>query len=147
MRRASGGSTEELIVWDERVVVSEDQIDSEHRKLFSIINDLYRIVGEDGDQAAIETSYAAMLDYTRTHFQHEEDLMQKRKFGEYADHCQEHQDLIRRLTELHNEYRAGRKSAATDLLNFLASWWLNHIAAFDTRLAEFVRGDKKQHAA
>jgi hemerythrin-like metal-binding protein len=145
--RRAGGESEELIEWNDRVMVSESTIDSEHRKLFAIINDLYRIVSQEGEEAAVEPCYAAMMDYTRTHFAHEEALMERRGYAEFPAHRQEHQDLLRRLDELHEEYRAGRKTAATDLLNFLASWWMTHIAAFDTRLAEFIRGDVKRAAA
>jgi hemerythrin-like metal-binding protein len=145
--RSAGGDSAELIAWTERVMVSETAIDTEHRKLFGIINDLYRVVSRKGDQAAVEPCYAAMMEYTRTHFAHEETLMERRGYAEFPAHRQEHQDLLRRLEELHDEYRAGRKTAATDLLNFLASWWMTHIAAFDTRLAEFIRTSSGRAAA
>jgi hemerythrin-like metal-binding protein len=139
VRRAGGDAGDTLIAWDDKVIIDEPAIDGEHRKLFQTINDLYREIRQGHARGAVDAAFASMLDYTRTHFGHEQALMEKRGFAEATEHRQAHDDMMARMVELHGQYQAGRATAGEDLLNFLASWWMNHVATFDTRLAGFMR--------
>lgn len=138
VRNAGNGEPHDLIVWKDELCVHNETIDREHRHLFAIINDLYRIVVGGNDAAAVTAAFNAMLDYTKTHLAHEEDLMSSISYPEIAKHKKQHQGLIKRLVTLHEEYLDGRQEAGTDLMNLLGSWWVTHTMTFDTQLADFI---------
>jgi len=148
VREADGTSDQVLVQWDASLALLNEQIDSEHQWVIDVVNDLYRTVNQGaGETADFTSAFDAMMRYTATHFEHEEELMRDRHYPEFEKHRKQHQGFIRKLNALHGEFRAGRKNAGADLLNLLASWWQSHISSFDARLAEFMRDGPSARAA
>jgi methyl-accepting chemotaxis protein len=139
VRAADGKGNETLVTWDATLGGLSNKIDAEHQGVIQVINDLYRTMTEDGSAAKVTATFDAMMRYTRTHFAHEESLMQAQGYPDLAKHQRQHEGFIKRLDRLHEEYRNGRTEAGTDLLNLLAGWWQTHISSSDARLAEFMR--------
>ncbi|MDY0873213.1 bacteriohemerythrin [Dongia rigui] len=139
VRKADGSESSELIEWNDSLTIGEKEIDDEHSQIMATINDLHRTISSGADGAAVRRSFQRMMEYTRTHFSHEEALMNARQYPELIEHKRAHDGFDRRLNQLHERFQQGHREAGTDLLNLLSSWWMTHISTADTKLAHFLR--------
>lgn len=132
------------IIWNDRYSVGHDEMDSHHRKIFSLINELYESMKTlSGTQ--LETLLEALWDYSRVHFQAEEDLLRFAEYPGLAEQENAHRNYERRLQSLVSQTRGDYRSFAEDYLCFLREWWLNHILKMDACYADYVRkADRKR---
>lgn len=140
VRKADGGASEDLVEWNESLLINEKEIDEEHHQIMTTINELHRAVGSNANAAAIDACFDKMMQYTRNHFRHEEALMESRHYPVVAEHKRADDGFERRLNQLFDRYKGGHREAAVDLLNLLSSWWMTHISTADTQLAQFLHG-------
>ncbi|MBI2256899.1 MAG: bacteriohemerythrin [Proteobacteria bacterium] len=140
VRKADGGDAGDLVEWNDSLTIGQKEIDDEHGQIVATINDLHRVISSGAGAARVEASFRRMMEYTHTHFSHEEALMDARHFPELAEHKRAHDNFVRRLNQLHDRFQQGHRAAGTDLLNLLSSWWMTHISTADTQLAQFLRG-------
>ena len=138
VRKADGAESSELIEWNDSLTIGQKEIDDEHGQIMATINDLHRAISSGADAASVGSSFQRMMDYTRTHFSHEEALMAARGYPDLTDHKRAHDGFDRRLNQLHERFQQGHREAGTDLLNLLSSWWMTHISTADTQLANFL---------
>ena len=52
----------------------------QHKRLLDLINQLYVSMKAGGSKESVQTSVDALIEYTRTHFSMEEDLMRKNSY-------------------------------------------------------------------
>jgi len=140
VRKADGGSWGDLVDWNDNLTIGQKEIDDEHGQIMATINDLHRMISSGAGATSVEASFRRMMEYTHTHFSHEEALMAARSYPELAEHKRAHDGFVRRLNQLHDRFQQGHREAGTDLLNLLSSWWMTHISAADAQLARFLRG-------
>ncbi len=62
--------------WDSKCSVDVDEMDSQHKKLIAIINDLYKAMMSGRSQDVAESTLDELIRYTIDHFSAEEELMQ-----------------------------------------------------------------------
>ncbi len=117
-----------------------DFVDQEHAKLFSIANDAYELLMND----FIPDKYDYILnviqelkDYTKYHFQHEEEYMisigYKRLLSQKVDHA----DFIEKLENIDtSSIDEKQKDVLLELLDFLNSWLIGHIYKRDKLIAQ-----------
>ncbi len=120
--------------WKDGYKIGHDEIDAQHKQLFSMVNDLLAAT----DTAGLTTGAMALFKYTREHFAHEEQLMRRINYPAMANHQAQHDSLISRLNEV--AARIANETINREVLEaFLSDWLLNHIATTDTKLATYVR--------
>jgi methyl-accepting chemotaxis protein len=140
VRKADGRGGGDLVDWNDSLTIGEKEIADEHGQIMATINDLHRVISSGAGATSVEASFRRMMEYTHTHFAHEEALMAARGYPELAEHKRAHDGFVRRLSQLHDRFQQGHREAGTDLLNLLSSWWMTHISAADAQLARFLRG-------
>lgn len=118
------------------------QIDKEHAGLFAIINDVYKIVEEEYSEERYD-DVLALLDrldeYTKTHFAHEEEIMEQNHFPELEFQKNAHASFIERLSDRDMaENMENPKEFLEDLLDFLYAWLGNHIMKHDRKIGKYV---------
>ena len=119
-----------------------EQIDREHEKLFAIINDIYKLVEEDYSDERYD-DVLELLDrleeYTQTHFQHEEEIMEQNHFPELDIQRNAHTSFIERLSDRDmGEGMENPKEFLENLLDFLCAWLGNHIMKHDKKIGDYV---------
>jgi hemerythrin-like metal-binding protein len=85
------------------------------------------------DQGAVLT---ALVDYTHTHFQFEEDLMRRVGYEETDSHVQQHHDLVRAVAAMVDAQARGEQADAEALVVFLRDWLTGHIMGTDRVLGQ-----------
>jgi len=119
-----------MIVWSRSFSVGVSQMDNEHQRLIGIINNLYGSMRSGRSKDAIGTILDELVDYTKTHFAHEERLMQDAGYGGLADQKRAHEALVAQVQEIQGKYRTGT-ALGQEVMTFLKNWLLNHIQGMD----------------
>jgi hemerythrin-like metal-binding protein len=137
-----------FVAWDDSYSVGVEQLDNDHRRLIQLINNLQTAIhypaGEQFEREALD----ALVDYTRTHFKREEELMEKYDFPGFEAHRQIHQNMIAEVDALMASYDKDPEKTLEKASSCLKRWLLNHINGTDQEYAAFFRQKNIQaHAA
>ena len=63
------------IAWKDYYSVGDESLDAQHKQLLGIINELYGAIEQGADRLAVRPILDRLLQYTLTHFKHEEEVM------------------------------------------------------------------------
>jgi hemerythrin len=129
-----------LIEWSDRLSVGCGWIDTEHRRLIDLLNGLHEALNNGAARERLGLILDGLVDYTVTHFAHEESEMARQKYPLSLTHHIEHADLTRQVLELQASYRAGEATALSlEVMWFLRDWLSKHILETDLKLGAFLR--------
>lgn len=121
-----------------------DEIDNEHRQLFSLLNDSIAMVAEADDVTAIANNLVTKLkDYALNHFAHEEAYMESIHDPELRLQKREHAafaDKVNSFT-LDTASTAAAKESLNDLLRYLVRWLYRHILSSDMMIGKTEPND------
>jgi len=125
-----------LIVWSSKYDLGIPIIDEQHRGIVSTINSLHFGMQNDYGKSMLSPIVDTMQDYTRIHFQIEENFLEKIDFPTVNKHRELHRELSSQLAN------AGRDSMLDkdpyQFLVFLKNWWLNHICNEDLIYRNYI---------
>jgi len=123
-----------LLAWNDRLSVGVASIDKQHQKLVSLLNDFYDAAQAGRGKEKLELLLAALVDYTKVHFSHEEQLFAKSSYPDAATHKKLHDDLTGQVLALQKHYQAGDDAAlSVEVLKFLKNWLITHIQGADKK--------------
>jgi methyl-accepting chemotaxis protein len=128
--------------WSDRLSVGEASIDSQHRRLVELFNDLLDALHANDSHDIIKKVLEDLLKYTQFHFGHETELMTKSGYPEQKDHLAKHTALIEQALEYRRRFLAG-ESVGPELTTFLRDWLINHILKTDRQLALFLNQQRE----
>ena len=138
MAASPGEELVKELMWDKTLSVEVDEIDQDHRRLVDIFNILNHSV-RDGDASDyIEAVLEELVSCTVWHFRHEERLMLKYDYPGFADHKEEHAELIDSARELQQKFLQAGKQLANDDIDFLEVWLTKHILVTDMPLGAYL---------
>ncbi len=120
-----------IITWTEGYSVSVEEMDEQHKKLIELINGFYDALQTDTGQEVISSLFNGVLDYTKTHFAREEELMKDHGFPEYEAHKVEHNELVEEVLDIHQKYTDGDTDTVGKLALLLSNWLMDHIVMKD----------------
>lgn len=106
-------------------------VDSQHKVLFDIINELHAAMMKGQAQSMTGPLLKKLADYTKSHFAAEEGMMTIAKYPGLAEHKIKHRDLIKQVEDYVARYEKGEITINLHLLNFLRDWLTNHIQKVD----------------
>lgn len=142
------------IAWDSKFELGIPVIDSQHKKLVSLCNNLYeglmksKTEEQNGWQSSLTNTLRECVDYVKTHFHAEEAIMQAAGYENYANHKKLHEDFIYKILDTTREFDKATFSTALQFVRFLYDWILGHIAHEDKlyvkSILEYYRERKNQ---
>ena len=124
--------------WNDGFSVGVGCFDDEHRRLIDLINSLYDALRENREEEILDRALDELLDYTRTHFAHEEALLAEYGYSGFDEHKKEHETLTLQAEALREQFRAGSASVLLDAGKFLRNWLSNHILGMDMSYGAFL---------
>jgi hemerythrin-like metal-binding protein len=119
-----------FIEWSRSFSVQVSKMDQEHQRLIDLINKLYTAMREGRGKEAIGSVLDELIEYTKTHFAHEEQLMRESGYAGYDDQKRAHEALINQVMETKQKLAAGAV-LSQEVMSFLKSWLVNHIQGMD----------------
>ncbi len=112
--------------------ISFEDLDSDHQRLFSILERLREFSQVDCDPIIVGETLADLNDYTTFHFRREAAVMKANDYPGYEIHIQAHRKLEDKLEQfLSNQSLSVDTNLRTDLVEFLEVWFVDHIMSMD----------------
>ncbi|WP_420208544.1 bacteriohemerythrin [Candidatus Electronema sp. JC] len=126
-----------LITWDESLSVKVAEIDSQHRKLVAMINELHDAMKSGKGKDVMGRILSGLISYTDSHFKVEEKYFAQFKYPDTAAHVKEHVAFVKKVTEFQIDFEGGRLTVSIDTLYFLRDWLQGHIKGTDKKYSAF----------
>lgn len=120
-----------LFTWNDSYSVKVTQCDEQHKKLFAIVNELADAMRMGKGQEVVNKTVAELLQYTRTHFQQEEELMKKANYPQLQAHQEMHRKFVSEVELVQKQIKGGQHANSVGVLNMVRDWLVNHIQKVD----------------
>ena len=129
-----------FFLWDDSLSVGIDIIDSQHKYLINIANDLYsKMILNDGAGAhAIMPALKLLMDYTEIHFSQEEKIMQDCNYPNLQSHKLIHLEFVEKLNYFRQCIKEYPLVISQEIVFFLRDWLIKHIQGEDTRIRNYL---------
>ena len=129
-----------LFEWTPEYSVSVLRFDSEHKKLFALVNQLSDAMSAGRGRAIVARVLQELTDYARRHFAGEEEAMRRAGYEGLEAHIAEHRQLADQVAKYYAEWAADESTSPIDLLFFLRNWLQKHILECDTKYGKAMNG-------
>lgn len=124
-----------IFKWKDRFNTGIEEIDNQHKRLFEIGSELFELASlDDGvdHYDEIVRLIDDLKDYTKYHFNFEEEYMEKFNYSDIDNHKREHQKFIDKLNETQSkDIDMEQKQVILDMIEFIISWVSGHIVGTD----------------
>lgn len=127
-----------LIEWNDTLSVGVTKFDNQHKNLIKIINDLNDAMRVGKGKDVMTNILNELINYTRFHFQSEEEAMEAANFPQLDDHKYEHGILTEQVMEFYREFNAGKKMITIQVMQFLKDWLNKHILGSDKLYTKYL---------
>jgi len=135
----------QYVNWSDKFLTGNESIDTDHRKLFSLIGDLYGYVQIEDATNELDIAITELVDYVHAHFEREEQLMAAAAYPDLDSHKEEHRKLQKRVLDYMASYRADPLAFDLDeFMEFLISWLKNHILKSDMAYVPYLLRETKE---
>ena len=130
----------ELVTWTDDFTVNNVIIDGQHKELVRLTNEFYAGVQMGGVMAKVYflQTIKGAVNYVKTHFVTEEEIMQKVDFPLYDEHKKEHEDFINAVTKQVNVFENEDNPDPAGFVKYLMNWVLKHIADSDKKYVPYI---------
>lgn len=128
-----------FVLWNESYSVGISRIDTQHKKLIDILNELYESFVDQTTGQKLEHIIEELNDYANYHFKTEEELFDEYAYPDTEKHVKEHQEFLNKITKFSDDLKANKKILTFQLMNFLRNWLLNHICGSDQEYVEHFK--------
>lgn len=129
------------IIYDNRYSVHNEEIDNQHRKLFSIVNRLADISGSESSELLQVLN--DLVDYLSVHFHSESMFMRAMNYPDFHAHAKEHDLFIKKVSGFLQDYEKQTPELTTKMLLFLREWVFTHTTRLDMKYADYFAGTRK----
>ena len=120
-----------LITWGKKLEVGIGIIDSQHRRLVNLINQLDKAIEEGRGNEVVADTLKGLIDYTHTHFRTEEELLKEHDYEDYDLHCREHRIFTDQIEIYRDRLDAGSLRISSNVMGYMRGWLLTHIGSSD----------------
>ncbi|MDW8372999.1 MAG: bacteriohemerythrin [Planctomycetota bacterium] len=128
-----------LFIWNSSYELGIPAIDRQHQGLVHTINELHDAMMAGQDRDVTVRVILRLINYTKVHFDAEEQLLLSKGYPAYSDHRQSHHVFVKRVLDFHNQYLDGRVVLSAEVLTFLKDWLTHHIFEEDRAYAQWLR--------
>jgi len=120
-----------LFAWCDDYAMRIPSIDAQHRGLVDMLNSLHNGMLEGTGQEQLGPLLRGLIDYTGSHFEHEEQLFAQYQYPQAERHTQEHRELTQKVLEFKDKLESGQARITVELMIFLKDWLIHHILGSD----------------
>jgi hemerythrin-like metal-binding protein len=120
--------------WSDKLSIGVKEMDDQHKKLISKINDLMDNIDKSSNQEVL-SQYTSLGDYVVKHFKEEELFMESINYDGLASHKIIHKKLLDQLGEFADQIKNDTLDSQK-LFSFLELWLKSHIMGIDAKYGE-----------
>lgn len=126
-----------IIEWNDSFSVNVAEIDFQHKKLVSMINELNDAMAKGKGKDAIGKIIDGLVSYAGTHFATEEKYFDMFKYPGSLSHKKEHADFVKKVGEFQEGFSKGDLALTIEVMRFLKDWLTKHILGLDKKYGPF----------
>ncbi len=126
------------IQWTEQFSVGVPSLDKQHKEIVNIINTLLETPRLVASSPEISQTLLKLNKYAIEHFELEEELLSSCGYPNVAEQIESHLGYSRKVILLHKKALHYENLVPIELLNFLSSWWTDHILHDDMAYKTFM---------
>jgi hemerythrin-like metal-binding protein len=130
-----------LVKWTPDFSVGIERFDAAHRHLISLLNKTQMSLGNCREAIILGAILGELVWYTRWHLRDEELHMKFSVYPGLGPHKAEHDRFRKLVDQFVDQFHAGQKSIAVDVLKALRDWLTTHILESDAAYARFFQAD------
>jgi len=131
-----------LVRWDEKYLVGDEVIDSDHRALFTLINEFYDAFQETKKRSDLVAILTKLVKYAEAHFQREEAIMHACGYMLLGEHQLSHTKLYETIYALNERLASDPAPLDRAAIAFLKNWLVDHVVTEDLKVGEFLHQQK-----
>lgn len=121
-----------ILAWNEAYSVGSAMIDSDHRILINLVNQLHDAMETGQSRDVLGSVLNVLTEYVEHHFHREELLMERIGYPDRQTHIQNHRELETKVRSIRDCWLAGERQVLDDeVLGFLKRWLSDHILRAD----------------
>lgn len=125
----------ETLAWRNQMELGYPPLDDEHKLFLDVVNESVHIA-QNRNINQMDAVFEKCYEYARTHFPHEEDVMERISFPDLQSHMDSHQLFIKNISELRQLFHSAKTTDEKEQIvvktaNFLNVWFLGHILSRD----------------
>jgi hemerythrin len=126
--------------WNDELAMNIEDIDNQHKELFSRLNALLAACATNQDKDAVASYLSFLREYVAYHFAAEEREMLTHGYPGLAKHESEHVQFKNRVNQLYDSFLAHGVTIPILVAAISSSgeWLVNHIHKTDKALAAFL---------
>jgi hemerythrin-like metal-binding protein len=125
-----------FIDWKSSFETGIPAIDQQHRRLVEMINEFHEAMKARRGAEKSREILEGLVDYTKTHFRDEENLLRAKGYVALATHMALHKDLLVQVAAFVDKYNTQQQVSSLDLSEFLRNWLTQHILQEDMKYAK-----------
>ena len=126
-----------FIDWNSNLSVNIEEIDSQHKNLIKVINELHEAMKNGKGKDILGKIVNSLIDYTTTHFNTEENYFIKFGYPETGTHKKEHSAFVQKAAQFKEGFEKKEMALTIEVMNFLSDWLKNHIMGTDKKYSQF----------
>jgi hemerythrin len=133
-----------LLSWDESLSTGDHDLDTQHRYLIEICNDLATAIEKKHDPKITGMVLNVLMFYAESHFKKEEDCMQRYHCVVAERNQKAHATFLETLKAYQSEQEACQSPVelAIRIHQYLTTWIISHITHVDTHLHSAIHQNK-----
>lgn len=135
----------EKIQWNESFSIGHEELDAEHQMLVNMIAALQGSLSKGIVNPQVGVALKELVNYTQTHFAHEEDEMKQSGYPEYQAHKKLHEEFTKKVVNLLRDLKRGDSVNAIQLISLAKDWLFDHILIQDKKLGLYLK-DREKHS-
>lgn len=128
----------EIIKWNKSISVNNLSIDSQHKRLIELTNDLILQSNAKANSSIINESLSELLKYTREHFRDEENLLKEHNYPKLEEHKKSHERFIYKIAMFCKDVIDGKDNVTEEMIKFLVDWLLKHTSVEDQDYKKYI---------
>jgi|YNPBryulayer2012_1023412.scaffolds.fasta_scaffold27802_2 hemerythrin-like metal-binding protein len=132
-----------FISWQTDYQIGVAEIDEQHQRLVEMVNSLHEAMKSGSGKSLVPKVLNELVEYTVTHFNTEERLMQETRYPHYLQHKRQHDELTQQVVQMKSVIDSGKPVNTIEIVNFLKGWLINHILGSDKQFGEHILRQQK----
>lgn len=126
------------IEWDESLLIGVEEIDDQHKRMFTLINELQDELSAGHGAVVIYRILNLMIQYVQYHFSTEELYMKQIGYPSYDEHKREHVVFIEHIRLFKHKHKQSSPLLAREIITYLEIWYIEHIVHVDRLIGVYL---------
>ncbi len=128
-----------ILIWDGSLATGIEEIDTQHKELFRIVNNFHDKLLDDRVQFALVEALDSLRGYAKYHFRTEEAYMRRYGYPDFDAHNAEHEKFTADIETFKEKHQNDPEAAHIELQCFMLNWLIAHIQFKDLKLIPFFK--------